>query len=218
MNSRVRGNENPSSSTGPESQPGAGTSTPAVPNTSRASCCSTSETPQVTSRVSSGRWYIRRSSVASRTTPSTPPTANAIGSDTTSDSPAEPSTFCVTYAVYAPAMMNSPCAMLITPIWPNVRARPSAASSRIEPPDRPLKTCVTRTSTSAREAGGPRVRLQVRVRLDRRVRGPLGVDEAVGADLADEGGLGDVVVLAVDGDGAFGGVVAHPAGRGLHGG
>src|SRR3954452_11578833 len=115
-------------------------------------------------------------------------------------------------------MMNSPCAMLITPIWPNVSARPSAASSRIEPPDRPLKTCVTRMSTSAGQCRGPRVRLQEGVGLDRLAGRPHGVDEPVGADLADQGGLGDVVVVAVHRDGAFGGVVADPAGRGLHGG
>src|ERR671915_1087174 len=110
-------------------------------------------------------------------------------------------------------MMNSPCAMLITPIWPNVRARPSAASSRIEPPDRPLKTCVTRASISAGQPAGPRVGRQVRVGLDRRAGRPFGVDEPVGADLADQGGLGDVVVLAVHRDGALGGVVADAACR-----
>ncbi len=45
-----------------------------VPKTSRASCWSTSDTPHVTSSVSSGRWYIRRSSAASSSTPSTPAT------------------------------------------------------------------------------------------------------------------------------------------------
>src|SRR5919202_6032657 len=112
-------------------------------------------------------------------------------------------------------MMNSPWAMLITPICPKVSARPSAASSRIEPPDSPLKTWVTRTSTSAREAGRPRVRLEVRVGLDRLAGRPLGVDEAVGADLADQRGLGDVVVLPVDGDRALRGVVADAPGRRL---
>src|SRR4051795_9912860 len=42
-------------------------------------------------------------------------------------------------------MMNSPCAMLMTPIWPNVSARPSAASSRIDPTLSPLNTWLTRT-------------------------------------------------------------------------
>src|SRR5689334_12291992 len=116
-------------------------------------------------------------------------------------------------------MMNSPCAMLITPIWPNVRARPSAASRRTDPPLRPLNTCVTRTSIgpprpgrgaprpgrgvagprrpSAAEASGPRVGREVRVRFDRLARGPVGVDQPVGPDLPDERGLGDVVVVAV---------------------
>ena len=37
-------------------------------------------------------------------------------------------------------MMNSPCAMLITFIWPNVNVRPSAMSSRIDAMLRPTKT------------------------------------------------------------------------------
>src|ERR1700754_4648538 len=109
-------------------------------------------------------------------------------------------------------MRNSPCAMLITPIWPNVSARPSAASSRMEPPDRPLKTWVTRTSTSAGQLAGPGVGRQVRVRLDRFPGGPLGVDQAVRADLADERGLGDVMVLAAHRDGALRRVVADAVG------
>ena len=39
---------------------------------------------------------------------------------------------------YAPIMMNSPWAMLMTPISPNENARPSATSSRIEPTLSPL--------------------------------------------------------------------------------
>ena len=96
MNSRDRGKANPRTSTGPDSHAGAGTSTPAVPNTSRASCCSTSATPHVTSSVSSGRWYMRRSSVTSSSTPSRPATTKATGSDTSSDSPALPRTWLVT--------------------------------------------------------------------------------------------------------------------------
>ena len=55
---------------GPDSQLGRpDVARSAAPKMSRASCCRTSETPQVTSRVSSGRWYIRRSSVTSSSTP-----------------------------------------------------------------------------------------------------------------------------------------------------
>src|SRR4051794_15064373 len=129
-------------------------------------------------------------------------------------------------------MMNSPCAMLMTPIWPNVSARPSAASRRIDPTLSPLNTWVTRTPMRdlsvtdpaparlphagsdgnrarpvtarpgafgrlAAEAAGPGVRLEVRVGLDRLAGRPVGVDQAVLRDLADERGLGDVVVVAV---------------------
>ena len=83
----------------------------------------------------------------------------------------------------------------MTPIWPNVRDRPSAASNRIE----------------------PRVGLQVRVRLDRAGGLPHRVDETIGLDLADARRLGDVVVLAVDGHLALGGVEADPAGVLLNG-
>ena len=107
-------------------------------------------------------------------------------------------------------MMNSPCAMLMTPIWPNVSDSPSAASNRIEPRLNPVASCPIRTSIDvarspqlAESAGGPRVGLQVRVRLDRAGRLPDRVDQAVGPDLTDAGGLGDVVVLAVDGDQAL---------------
>ena len=55
---------------------------------SRASCCKISDTPQVTSKVSSGRWYIRRIKVASRITPSSPPTTNPIGIATSREIPA----------------------------------------------------------------------------------------------------------------------------------
>ena len=53
---------------------------------------------------------------------------------------------------------------------------------------------------------GPGVALQVRVGLDRRAGVPHRVDQAVGADLTDAGGLGDVLVGAVDGDQALRGV------------
>src|SRR5680860_908227 len=99
--------------------------------------------------------------------------------------------------------MSSPCAMLITPIWPKVRARPSAARSRIEPTLSPLNTWETRTSICRRLLGqfpGPVVAGEVGVGLNHAGGAPLGVDEAIRGDLADESGLGDVVVVPVDRD------------------
>src|SRR5689334_19535123 len=101
-------------------------------------------------------------------------------------------------------MMNSPCAMLMTPICPNVSDRPNAANNRIEPRLNPVASWPIRISISAGEARGPRVGLQVRVRLDRALRLPDRVDQPVGVDLADACCLGDVVVLAVDGHQPFG--------------
>src|SRR5690349_813835 len=65
------------------------------------------------------------------------------------------------------------------------------------------------------EAARPGVALEERVRCD----GPAGVphlgDGAVRADLADPGGLGDVVVGSVDRHGALGGVEGDAVGGGL---
>src|SRR5215203_2498774 len=108
-------------------------------------------------------------------------------------------------------MMNSPCAMLMTPICPKVNDNPSAANNRIEPRLNPVASCPIRTSMSAGETGCPRVGLQVRIWLDRPRRLPHRVDKPVGVDLADARGLGDVVVLAVDGDQALRGVKGDPA-------
>ena len=106
---------------------------------SRASCCSTSPTPKVTSKVSSGLSYIRWMSVTSSSTPIRPATMNPMTSETNSDTSAlETMCSCTVYAVYEPAMMKAPCAMLMTPIWPKVSVRPSAASSRMDPRLRPV--------------------------------------------------------------------------------
>src|SRR6478752_1723565 len=45
--------------------------------------------------------------------------------------------------VYAPIVMNSPWAMLITPIWPKMIARPSPISRSTENRLRPAKPCIT---------------------------------------------------------------------------
>src|SRR2546430_6974433 len=130
-------------------------------------------------------------------------------------------------------MMNSPCAMLMTPIWPKVNDRPSARSSSTAPMLTPVKswlrTSVTgRTSEIARDrggrarwtrpppwlsgqAGGPAVALEVRVRLDRLAGVPHFGDESVGADLADPGRLEHVLRRAVDGDQTLRCVEGDPA-------
>lgn len=69
-----------------------------------------------------------------------PATTNATGSATSSDRPAPVMLCCSTYVVYAPAMMNSPCAMLMTFIWPKVSASPSAMSSSTAPMLMPVKS------------------------------------------------------------------------------
>src|SRR4051812_7158913 len=103
--------------------------------------------------------------------------------------------------------MNSPCAMLMTPIWPKVSDRPSAASSSTDPSDSPAKSWPNNASMrvsfrggaargrrpargSARQALGPVVVLQERVGLDRLAAAPLGVDQPVLPDLVDQRGLG----------------------------
>ncbi len=150
MKMRVFGTTAPRISTPPVSHVGATTLTAGAPKMSRASCWSTSPTPKVTSRVSSGRWYIRRIKVASSSTPIRPPTTKPTTREISSDAPALETTCCTTYAVYEPAMMNSPWAMLITPIWPKVSDRPSAANNRIDPMLRPVNSCPITTSIGAR--------------------------------------------------------------------
>src|SRR5687767_15506054 len=110
-------------------------------------------------------------------------------------------------------MMNSPCAMLITPIWPNVNVRPSAMSSSTAAMLSPMGSWLTKAPMSAQPAR-PVVALQVRVRLDRTGRGPHLLDLAVRLHQADPRGLGDVLVVAVDGGGALG-RLDRDAARGL---
>src|SRR5947209_7031795 len=109
-------------------------------------------------------------------------------------------------------MMNSPWAMLITPICPKVRARPRAASSSIEPSESPATSWLNSACTTRPLAGqalGPVVALEEGIRLDGRTGTPIGVDQRIGADLADQCSLGDVMVCAVDGHRALGRVVTH---------
>src|SRR5688500_17752437 len=148
----------------------------------------------------------------SRISPSTPPTANATGSATSTA--CSPTSGCRTYAVYAPAMMNSPCAMLMTPIWPNVKVRPSAASSSTAPMLAPMTNWFrVPMARSGRQAGGPRIALEVRIRLHRLPGVPHLLDLAVRLDQADPGGLEDVLVLPVDRDLPLGQIQRDPAGR-----
>src|SRR5690348_13035543 len=96
-------------------------------------------------------------------------------------------------------MMNSPCAMLITPIWPNVKVRPSEASSSTAPMLAPMTNWLSAPiACSGRQAGGPRITLEIRVRLHRLPGVPDLLDLAVRLDQADPGGLVDVLALAVD--------------------
>src|SRR5450830_1142732 len=44
---------------------------------------------------------------------------------------------------------NSPCAMLITPIWPKMMARPKAISKRTQNTDRPLKPCMAKMAKNS---------------------------------------------------------------------
>src|ERR1043165_5794085 len=137
-------------------------------------------------------------------------------------------------------MRNSPWAMLITPIWPNVSERPSAASRSSAPCALPFSSGGINASTCSRSLCGgdvrgirgtrgcltqPRVRVELlagglhelvadarrepvvaleeRVGLDERVGGPDDVELVAGVDLADVTRLRDVVVLAVERDGAL---------------
>ncbi len=77
--------------------------------------------------------------------PTAPATRKAIGTATSSAAPGKIGALartncCTTYVVYAPIITISPCAILITPMTPNVMASPMAASSSTEPSDSPYQT------------------------------------------------------------------------------
>jgi hypothetical protein len=59
----------------------------------------------------------------------TPASAAASAPDSIASGSGAPC-FAVMMVTYAPHMMNSPCARLMTPIMPKITARPSAASTR----------------------------------------------------------------------------------------
>ncbi len=66
--------------------------------------------------------------------PITPETRNAAGIATTIEVPmCSGMSNCITYVVYAPSIINSPCAMLMTPITPKVMARPIALNTSTDP-------------------------------------------------------------------------------------
>src|ERR1044072_2170953 len=106
-------------------------------------------------------------------------------------------------------MMNSPCAMLMTFIWPNVNVRPSATSSRIDAMLSPAKNWLKKSSIASppplvarcrsaagvgrRQALGPVVRLQARIRLDRLGALADSIGEPAFPPLPDGRGLGDVL-------------------------
>ena len=53
--------------------------------------------------------------------------------------------------------MNSPCAMLITPIWPKMIASPSAISRNTENRIRPAKPCIARIEPSSASEYSPNI-------------------------------------------------------------
>ena len=74
----------------PVMKAGAETGRLSGPKAVRTACCSTSDTPQVASRVSSGRPYRNRITVRSMATPIAPATRNAAGTARGSDSSDRP--------------------------------------------------------------------------------------------------------------------------------
>ena len=107
-----------------------------APKMCRAACCRIRPTPNVTSRVSSGRRYIhwmQRDLQQEAEQPADDEARPAARRAATT--PASEMTCWTTKAVKAPAMMNSPWAMLITPIWPKVSERPERGEQqqRTEP-------------------------------------------------------------------------------------
>ena len=96
MKMRVLGTTAPRISTPPDSHSGATTLTAGAPKMSRATCCRIRPTPNVTSRVSSGRSYIRWISVISSSAPIAPPTRNPTTSEISSDTPALETICCTT--------------------------------------------------------------------------------------------------------------------------
>ncbi|CAM5568367.1 hypothetical protein SCYAM73S_01312 [Streptomyces cyaneofuscatus] len=99
MNSLLVARLTPATETLPVSRPGAVVCTFGAPKMSRANCWSIRETPQVTSRVSSGRVYSRRISSHSRSAPIDPATRKATGRARSSETPASPIGFWSTYVV-----------------------------------------------------------------------------------------------------------------------
>ena len=69
-------------------------------------------------------------------------------------------------------MMNSPWAMLITPIWPNVNVSPRAMSSSTAPMLRPVKTWLKKHVHESTPLPGLRARRRT-PRADRVADGPV---------------------------------------------
>src|SRR5882724_6029020 len=138
-------------------------------------------------------------------------------------------------------MMNSPWAMLMTFIWPNVKVSPSAINRSVAPMLRPVKSWDRKLPITASSVVGPSRRplvssprccssraplgealrpvvpLQVGIRLDRASRARYLLDEPVGLDDADPGRLVQVLGGAVDGHRPLGGGPGQPGRRRPHG-
>src|SRR5471032_1183474 len=132
----------------PISQSGSVGLTSFGPKVERNICCIARLRPQVASRVSNCRRYKWRISSHSTIQPNTNAMANAatIASGRNvlvATTPIDSAHFENTYTVYAPMVMNSPCAMLITPICPKITARPSPINSNTLKRLRPAKPCIS---------------------------------------------------------------------------
>src|SRR5690606_2944239 len=118
-------------------------------------------------------------------------------------------------------MMNSPCARLITPIWPNVNVSPKAISSSTAPMLPPITSWFSTLMAGTYlcrvrllgEAGGPVVPLQEGVGLDRLAGVPHLLDQPVRAYHPYPGRLVEVLVVAVDRDRTLRGIQRDAGGR-----
>ena len=186
---------------------------------SRATCCRISATPNVTSSVSSGRSYIRRSSSHSSSDADQPAGDERDGQRQhvrSGGGPREEADLRLQHVRRVGAGHDELAVGHVD--HAHLAEREASGPSAMRQQDRrrwliPLKTCSDRNVSIGRllpvstlacgQARGPVVVGEARVGLDRPVRRPHLVDQTVGVDLADAGRLGDVLVPVVDGDRAL---------------